>query len=40
VIGGYTPENPLDALIVGYYEGNKLMFVSKGAEWVRATLAA
>jgi hypothetical protein len=21
VIGGYTPDNPLDALIVGYYEG-------------------
>jgi bifunctional non-homologous end joining protein LigD len=29
VIGGYTPDNPLDALIVGYYEGNKLIFVSK-----------
>ena len=29
VIGGYTPDNPLDALIVGYYEGDKLMFVSK-----------
>ena len=29
VIGGYTPDNPLHALIVGYYEGNKLMFVSK-----------
>lgn len=29
VIGGYTPDNPLDALIVGYYEGEKLMFVSK-----------
>ena len=29
VIGGYTPDNPPDALIVGYYEGNKLMFVSK-----------
>jgi ATP-dependent DNA ligase len=26
VIGGYTPDNPLDALI---YEGNKLMFASK-----------
>jgi ATP-dependent DNA ligase len=23
---GYTPGNPLDALIVGYYEGAKLMF--------------
>ncbi len=29
VIGGYTPDNPLDALIVGYYEGGKLMFTSK-----------
>ena len=29
VIGGYTRENPLDALIVGYYEGDKLQFVSK-----------
>ena len=29
VIGGYTPENALDALIVGYYEGDKLIFVSK-----------
>jgi DNA ligase D-like protein (predicted ligase) len=29
VIGGYTPGNPLDALIVGYYEGDKLMFASK-----------
>ena len=29
VIGGYTPDNPLDALIVGYYEGEKLIFVSK-----------
>jgi ATP-dependent DNA ligase len=29
VIGGYTPDNPLDALIVGYYEDDKLMFVSK-----------
>jgi ATP-dependent DNA ligase len=29
VIGGYTPGNPLDAVIVGYYEGDKLMFASK-----------
>ena len=29
VIGGYTPDNPLDSLIVGYYEGDKLIFVSK-----------
>jgi bifunctional non-homologous end joining protein LigD len=25
VIGGYTPDNPFDALIVGYYEGNNLL---------------
>src|SRR5207249_2378416 len=29
VIGGYTPGNPLDALIVGYYEGEKLYFAAK-----------
>ena len=29
VIGGYTPGNPLDALIVGCYEGDRLIFVSK-----------
>jgi DNA ligase D-like protein (predicted ligase) len=29
VIGGYTPDNPFDALIVGYYEGNKLYYVAK-----------
>jgi bifunctional non-homologous end joining protein LigD len=29
VIGGYTPDNPLDALIVGYYESDKLIFASK-----------
>ena len=29
VIGGYIPGNPLDALIVGYYEGDKLIYVSK-----------
>jgi hypothetical protein len=29
VIGGSTPANPLAALIVGYYEGDKLMFASK-----------
>jgi bifunctional non-homologous end joining protein LigD len=29
VIGGYTPGNPLDALVVGYYESGKLMFASK-----------
>ena len=29
VIGGYTPGNPFDALIVGYYEGPALKFVGK-----------
>ena len=29
MIAGYTPDNPLDALIVGYYEGDELMFASK-----------
>ena len=29
VIGGYTPGNPFDALIIGYYEGYKLKFVGK-----------
>jgi bifunctional non-homologous end joining protein LigD len=29
VIGGYTPDNPLYALIVGYHESDKLMFASK-----------
>jgi ATP-dependent DNA ligase len=29
VIGGYTPDNPLDALLVGYYERDKLIFASK-----------
>jgi bifunctional non-homologous end joining protein LigD len=29
MIGGYTPDNPLDALIVGHYQGEKLMFASK-----------
>ena len=26
VIGGYTPGNPLDAVIVGYYDGDKLIY--------------
>ena len=26
---GYTPDNPLDALIVGYYEGDNLMFATE-----------
>jgi ATP-dependent DNA ligase len=29
VIGGYTPGHPFDALIVGYYEGEKLYYVGK-----------
>ena len=29
VVGGYTPGNPFDALIVGYYEGAELKFVGK-----------
>ena len=29
VIGGYTPGNPLDALIVGYYEGERLLYAGK-----------
>ena len=29
VIGGYTPENPFDALIVGYYEGERLLYAAK-----------
>jgi ATP-dependent DNA ligase len=29
VIGGYTPGNPLDALIVGYYDGGKLLYGGK-----------
>jgi len=29
VIRGYTPGNPFDALIVGYYEGEKLIYVAK-----------
>ncbi len=29
MIGGYTPDHPFDALIVGYYEGDKLYYVGK-----------
>lgn len=29
VIGGYTPDNPFDALIVGYYAGERLLYVAK-----------
>jgi ATP-dependent DNA ligase len=29
VIGGYTPGSPFDALIVGYYEGDALLYTAK-----------
>jgi hypothetical protein len=29
VVGGYTPGNPFDAVIVGYYRGNKLVYAGK-----------
>jgi ATP dependent DNA ligase domain len=29
VIGGYTSENPFDALIAGYYEGRRLLYAAK-----------
>jgi DNA ligase D-like protein (predicted ligase) len=29
VVGGYTPGNPFDALIVGYYEAEKLLYAAK-----------
>jgi bifunctional non-homologous end joining protein LigD len=29
VIGGYTPGNPLDAVIVGYYDGQQLIYAAK-----------
>lgn len=29
VIGGYTPGNPFDSVIVGYYQGKDLLFASK-----------
>jgi DNA ligase D-like protein (predicted ligase) len=29
VIGGYTPGNPFDALIVGFYKGKELMFAAR-----------
>jgi DNA ligase D-like protein (predicted ligase) len=29
VIGGYTPGNPIDALIVGYYDGERLLYAAK-----------
>jgi bifunctional non-homologous end joining protein LigD len=29
VIGGYTLDNPFDALLVGYYEGKRLLYVAK-----------
>src|SRR5262245_57985514 len=32
--GGYTPGNPIDALIVGYCEGDRLMLCRQGKERV------
>jgi bifunctional non-homologous end joining protein LigD len=29
VIGGYTPGNPFDALIIGYYDGERLLYAAK-----------
>jgi ATP-dependent DNA ligase len=29
VIGGYRPGNLLDSVIIGYYEGNKLVYAAK-----------
>jgi bifunctional non-homologous end joining protein LigD len=29
VVGGYTPGNPFDALIVGYYQGDRFHFAAK-----------
>ena len=29
VIGGYTPGNPIDAIIVGYYDNGKLLYAAK-----------
>jgi ATP-dependent DNA ligase len=29
VIGGYVPNNPLDSIVVGYYDGDKLVYVAK-----------
>jgi ATP-dependent DNA ligase len=29
VIGGYVPSDPFESLVVGYYEGDKLIYVAK-----------
>ena len=29
VIGGYVPNNPIDSIIVGYYDGGKLVYAAK-----------
>jgi hypothetical protein len=29
VIGGYVPANPLDSIVVGYYDDGKLIYVAK-----------
>jgi bifunctional non-homologous end joining protein LigD len=37
VIGGYTPGNPLDALIVGYYDGEKAALRREGQKRICAS---
>ena len=37
VIGGYVPQgNNFDSLIVGYYEGRRLMYSARVSVWLRA----
>jgi ATP-dependent DNA ligase len=40
VIGGYTSGNPLDAVIVGYYDGDKLTYAAKVRKRLRASPAS
>lgn len=35
VIGGYTPGNPFDAIIVGYYRATYVR--GQGPEWLRSS---
>jgi len=35
VIGDYVPGNPLDSIIVGYYEGEKLLYRCQGEKRLR-----
>ena len=40
MIGGYLPGTPyFGSLLVGYYEGGKLIFIGKGQERLRAAHA-